>query len=74
MYFFFFLDKPCDLQCIPRDGKDIEVIGVFVADGTPCRQSTRDMCIAGQYKINCIVLRTVVDINLYCTSDTLLHS
>ncbi|CAH0724922.1 unnamed protein product, partial [Brenthis ino] len=47
-------DKPCDLQCVPRDGKDIEVIGVFVSDGTPCRQSTRDMCIAGVcYKVGC---------------------
>ncbi|XP_026493067.2 A disintegrin and metalloproteinase with thrombospondin motifs 7 [Vanessa tameamea] len=49
-------DKPCDLQCVPRDGKDIEVIGVFVADGTPCRQNlgARDMCIAGVcYKVGC---------------------
>ncbi|XP_045775396.1 A disintegrin and metalloproteinase with thrombospondin motifs 7 [Maniola jurtina] len=49
-------DKPCELQCVPRNRNDIEMIGVFVADGTPCRQSigARDMCIAGVcYKVGC---------------------
>ncbi|CAH2087110.1 unnamed protein product [Euphydryas editha] len=49
-------DKPCDLHCVPRDGRDMDVIGVFVADGTPCRSSlsSRDMCIAGVcYKVGC---------------------
>ena len=44
-------DKPCELQCLPGDGSDEEMlIGGFVADGTPCRQSegARDMCIAGK--------------------------
>lgn len=45
------LDKPCELQCVARDGSDMELLGGFVADGTPCRQSigARDMCIAGEY-------------------------
>lgn len=44
-------DKPCDLQCVPRNRNDIEMIGSFVTDGTPCRQGlgVRDMCIAGTY-------------------------
>lgn len=48
---FFFADKPCDLHCVPRDGREMEVIGVFVADGTPCRSSlgSRDMCISGMH-------------------------
>ncbi|CAH0687809.1 unnamed protein product [Spodoptera exigua] len=49
-------DKPCELQCVPRDGSDVEMLGGFVADGTPCRQSlgARDMCIAGVcYKVGC---------------------
>nr|XP_032514360.1 A disintegrin and metalloproteinase with thrombospondin motifs 7 [Danaus plexippus plexippus] len=49
-------DKPCDLQCVPRNRNDIEMIGSFVTDGTPCRQGlgVRDMCIAGVcYKVGC---------------------
>ncbi|XP_026741439.1 A disintegrin and metalloproteinase with thrombospondin motifs 12 [Trichoplusia ni] len=53
---YFDQDKPCELQCVSRDGSDVEMLGGFVADGTPCRQSVgaRDMCIAGVcYKVGC---------------------
>ncbi|KAJ8714545.1 hypothetical protein PYW07_002770 [Mythimna separata] len=53
---YFDQDKPCELQCVARDGSDVEMLGGFVADGTPCRQSVgaRDMCIAGVcYKVGC---------------------
>ncbi|PZC79906.1 hypothetical protein B5X24_HaOG215670 [Helicoverpa armigera] len=53
---YFDQDKPCELQCVARDGSDVEMLGGFVADGTPCRQSigARDMCIAGVcYKVGC---------------------
>lgn len=53
---YFDQDKPCELQCVARDDSDVEVLGGFVADGTPCRQSVgaRDMCIAGVcYKVGC---------------------
>lgn len=42
-------DKPCELQCVPRNRNDIEILDGYVADGTPCRQTlgSRDMCIAG---------------------------
>ncbi|XP_045512095.1 A disintegrin and metalloproteinase with thrombospondin motifs 7-like [Pieris brassicae] len=49
-------DKPCDLQCVPWDRNDVEMVGGFVIDGTPCRQSigSRDMCISGVcYKVGC---------------------
>lgn len=49
-------DKPCELRCVSRDDNDIEMLGGFVADGTPCRQNlgSRDMCIAGVcYKVGC---------------------
>ncbi|CAK1542142.1 unnamed protein product [Leptosia nina] len=49
-------DKPCDLQCVPRNRNDVEMVGGFVIDGTPCRQSigSRDMCISGVcYKVGC---------------------
>ncbi|XP_052742617.1 A disintegrin and metalloproteinase with thrombospondin motifs 7 isoform X1 [Bicyclus anynana] len=49
-------DRPCELQCVPHNRNDVEMIGVFVADGTPCRQiiGARDMCIAGIcYKVGC---------------------
>ncbi|XP_026326266.1 A disintegrin and metalloproteinase with thrombospondin motifs 7 [Hyposmocoma kahamanoa] len=54
---YFDPDKPCDLQCVPRNGdNEVEMIGGFVADGTPCKESlgSRDMCIAGVcYKVGC---------------------
>lgn len=53
---YFDQDKPCELQCVPRDGTDVEMLGGFVADGTPCRQAigSRDMCISGVcYKVGC---------------------
>ncbi|XP_075979285.1 ADAM metallopeptidase with thrombospondin type 1 motif B [Anticarsia gemmatalis] len=53
---YFDPDRPCKLQCVARDGSDIEMLGGFVADGTPCRQTigARDMCIAGVcYKVGC---------------------
>ncbi|XP_030020100.2 A disintegrin and metalloproteinase with thrombospondin motifs 12 [Manduca sexta] len=53
---YFDQDKPCDLLCVPRDGNETEMLGGFVADGTPCRQTagSRDMCIAGVcYKVGC---------------------
>ncbi|XP_068622404.1 A disintegrin and metalloproteinase with thrombospondin motifs 7 [Battus philenor] len=53
---YFDQDKPCDLQCIPRSRNDVEMLGGFVADGTPCKQNlgARDMCIAGVcYKVGC---------------------
>ncbi|XP_041980558.1 A disintegrin and metalloproteinase with thrombospondin motifs 7 [Aricia agestis] len=49
-------DRPCELQCVPRNGADFEINGGFVADGTPCRQTlgARDMCISGVcYKVGC---------------------
>lgn len=49
-------DKPCELRCVSRDDNDIEMLGGFVTDGTPCRQNlgSRDMCIAGVcYKVGC---------------------
>lgn len=46
---YFDQDKPCELVCVPRDRQDVEMLGGFVIDGTPCRQSlgSRDLCIAG---------------------------
>lgn len=37
-------------MCVPSNGNEPEN-SVFVADGTPCRQTdgARDMCIAGKY-------------------------
>lgn len=54
-------DKPCELQCVARDGSDVEMLGGFVADGTPCRQSVgaRDMCIAGKNITISIILSTI---------------
>ncbi|KPJ19387.1 A disintegrin and metalloproteinase with thrombospondin motifs 7 [Papilio machaon] len=53
---YFDQDKPCELQCIPRSRSDVEMLGGFVADGTPCKQNlgARDMCISGVcYKVGC---------------------
>ncbi|CAG4944130.1 unnamed protein product [Parnassius apollo] len=53
---YFDQDKPCELQCIPRNRNDVEMLGGFVADGTPCKQNlgARDMCISGVcYKVGC---------------------
>ncbi|KAI8434227.1 hypothetical protein MSG28_012332 [Choristoneura fumiferana] len=53
---YFDQDKPCELQCVPRNRNDIEILDGYVADGTPCRQTlgSRDMCIAGVcYKVGC---------------------
>lgn len=56
---FYDQDKPCELQCVPRNSNDYEILPGYVADGTPCWQTiagrnSRDMCISGVcYKVGC---------------------
>ncbi|XP_063585364.1 A disintegrin and metalloproteinase with thrombospondin motifs 7-like [Penaeus indicus] len=53
---------PCELQCKPDDEFYSVKLAEVVADGTPCKLGTRDMCINGMCKDytnkNCQSIRT----------------